>query len=170
MKTTPRLLTFGDVHYETKPPERTDEGEVAAPILRLKLQRPMEPWQQLTHAEIMVHLLDAQKVAGTLIETNQIVCAGCGRVLEREFMELDHILPRSDGGVNDITNRILLCRPCNGYKSSRLTLSGLVGDNKKRGWMQSENRANATRDQARLKADLVRDGLIDIGESVKGTV
>lgn len=154
-----QLLTFGDVHYRNEPPERTDEGEVAAPVLRLKLQRPVEPWQRLTHAQIVSHLLDAQKVPGTLLETNRIVCAGCGRVLEREFMELDHILPRADGGANDISNRILLCRPCNGYKSSRLTLSGLVGDNRKRGWMQNQNLATQARDLARLKSDLVRDGL-----------
>ncbi len=147
------------IHYATTAPERTDEGEAAAPVLRLKLQRPVEPWQRLKHAQIVSHLLDAQKVPGTSTEANDVVCAGCGRVLEREFMELDHILPRADGGANDISNRILLCRPCNGYKSSRLTLSGLVGDNRKRGWMQSQHLATAARDQARLKSDLVRDGL-----------
>ena len=147
------------IHYATTAPERTDEGEIAAPVLRLKLQRPVEPWQRLTHAQIVSHLLDAQKLPGTPTEANKIVCAGCGRVLEREFMELDHILPRADGGANDISNRILLCRPCNGYKSSRLTLSGLVGDNRKRGWMQNQNLATDARDQVRLKSDLVRDGL-----------
>ena len=39
---------------------------------------PSEPWQRLTHAQIVEHLLDAQKVPGTLVDANQIVCAGCG--------------------------------------------------------------------------------------------
>ena len=64
-----------------------------------------------------------------------VICAGCGRELEREFMELDHIHPRADGGENHITNRILLCRPCNGKKGQYLTLRGLLRENKKSaGW------------------------------------
>ena len=149
-----------EIHYETEPPERTDEGEIAAPILRLRLQRPTELWQRLTHAQIVEHLLDAQKAQGTLVDANQIVCAGCGRILEREFMELDHIQPRAEGGANDITNRILLCRPCNGRKSADLTLRGLIRENRRQKWMQSEGRANVARDQARLKADMVSNGLL----------
>ena len=154
-QTNARLLTFGDIHYSKTPPERTDEGEVAAPILRLKLKRPMEPWQLLSHKQIVDHLVAAQTgVVG------MVVCAGCGRELEREFMQLDHIQPRAEGGVNDITNRILLCQPCNGRKSADLTLRGLIRENKRQNWMQSEARAKLTQDSARVKADLIRDGLI----------
>ena len=66
-----------------------------------------------------------------------VMCAGCGRVLEREFMQLDHITPRSDRGENHILNRILLCGPCNRRKRNYLTLSGLLRENKKKdvGWM-----------------------------------
>ena len=156
METTRLLLTFGDVHYRTEPQERTDEGEVAAPVLRLRLQRPREPWQRLSHAQIVEHLVEAQ--ADNSISP-MVVCAGCGRVLECEFMELDHILPREDGGANDISNRILLCRPCNGRKSATLTLTGLFRENRCAGWMQSESRAKDAQDQARLRADMVRDGM-----------
>jgi len=58
--------------------------------------------------------------------------AGCGRLLEREFMQLDHIQPKAEGGANHILNRILLCGPCNRIKSNRLTLSGLRAENQKR--------------------------------------
>ena len=61
-----------------------------------------------------------------------VICAGCGRVLEREFMQLDHITPKSDRGTNDILNRILLCGPCNRRKRDNLTLRGLLRENKKR--------------------------------------
>ena len=149
-------LTFGDVHYSTDPPERTDEGEVAGPTLRLRLQRPVEPWQRLTHAEVVTHLVEAQASH----QTSAVVCAGCGRVLEREFMQLDHINPRAQGGANDITNRILLCQPCNGRKGARFTLIGLRTENKRQGWMQSEALAKLAQDNAHLRGDLVKDGMV----------
>ena len=56
-------------------------------------------------------------------------CAGCGRVLESEFMELDHITPKGEGGADNILNRVLLCRSCNGRKSNTLTMMGLRREN-----------------------------------------
>ena len=43
--------------------------------------------------------------------------------------------PRSDGGLNHITNRVLLCGPCNRLKSNQYTLSGLRRQNQKLGYM-----------------------------------
>ena len=140
------------VTYTTGPPVRTDENEVAAPFLQLKVQRELEPWQRLRHAEIVEHLVEAQN------HLELIICAGCGRVLEREFMQLDHINPRAQGGANDITNRILLCQPCNGRKGADYTLIGLVRRNKKIGWTQNADRARLAQDSARQKAEAVRDG------------
>ena len=51
------------------------------------------------------------------------------------YLQLDHNTPRSDGGLNHISNRMLLCGPCNGIKSNTLTLSGLRRENAKRGRM-----------------------------------
>ena len=140
------------VHYETAPPARTDDDELAAPILKLKITRPKEEWERLSHKQIVKVL---ESVQGNGI--GHITCGGCGRVLEREFMELDHILPKADGGRNDIANRILLCRPCNGKKRSDLTLSGLVRANKKSGWMQDETAAKLAQSYARDKAEWVRN-------------
>ncbi len=88
-----------------------------------------------------------------------VICGGCGRVLEREFMQLDHITPKSDRGENHILNRILLCGPCNRRKRNYLTLSGLLRENKKKdvGWMQDEGRALLAQDSARNRAEWVRD-------------
>ena len=89
-----------------------------------------------------------------------VVCAGCGRILEREFMQLDHINPRAQGGASDITNRILLCQPCNGRKSASYTLIGLIRENKRQGWMKNETRAKGAQSQARLRADLVMNKMV----------
>ena len=132
-------------------PERTDEDDtLPTPTLRLRIQRPREAWEKLTHSQIRGHLTEAQTVAG------MVVCAGCGRRLESPFMELDHIQPKSEGGVDNITNRIMLCAPCNGYKSDRLTLRGLRDRNKKEGWMLDQSDAQIAQTKARDKAESVR--------------
>ena len=51
------------------------------------------------------------------------------------YLQLEHKTPRSEGGLNHISNRMLLCGPCNRIKSDRLTLNGLRAENRKRGRM-----------------------------------
>ena len=134
--------------YTEDAPVRNDGGEDAPAFeLPLRKQRQVEAWQKLSHAEMRDILYDAQEG----------VCGGCGRELEKEFMELDHIMPRADGGSNDITNRIMLCSPCNRKKSHTLTLSGLVRENRKSGWMRDANRAKRAVDLARLMADKIKN-------------
>ena len=156
------LLTFGDVYYSTAPPIRTDDREIAAPNLKLKLQRAVEPWQRLSNREIRNILAVAQAVDGL------VGCAGCGRALEREFMQLDHIQPKSDGGDNHITNRVLLCSPCNSEKSNDKTMPGLQRANKRSGWMQDESQAREMRDRASMRASWIRDqwGTTECGEFI----
>ena len=155
MEDSRQLLREPDpqIYYVTEPPERTDEGEEAAPFLPVKersgQKRPIEAWQKLTHAQIREHLAEAQGQA------NGIICAGCGRVLEIEFTHLDHKQPRADGGDNWITNRILLCSPCNGKKSADLTLTGLRNRNKRDKWMRDENLARIAESKAKDKAEEV---------------
>jgi len=144
-------VTLPQIHYETEPPRRSDENELAAPSLKLKTPRAVEPWEKLTHRQMVRILEHAQRSNGN------VICAGCGRELEREFMELDHITPRADGGENHIRNRILLCRPCNGKKGQYLTLRGLLRENKQVNWMKDEGLAQLAREHARERADWVRD-------------
>ena len=150
---TDRLFTFGDVTYSTEPPERTDAGDVAAPYLPARYQRPTEAWQRISRAQIVGYLVEAQA------HQDGVICGGCGRALEREFMQLDHITPRSDRGANDITNRILLCQPCNGKKADRFTLRGLTRENKRDGWMKDETLARIAQDSATARAERVRSEL-----------
>ena len=148
-----RLFTFGDVTYTTEPPIRTDEGEEAAPYLPVPQRRATEAWQRLSHKDMVARLEDAQA------EGDGVACGGCGRVLEREFMQLDHIRPRAGRGDNFITNRILLCQPCNGRKREDLTLPGLIKANKKEGWMRDELLARIAQEKAAAMAERVRDEL-----------
>ena len=144
-------VSLPQIHYETDAPRRSDANELAAPSLKLRTRRPMEDWQRLTHRQMKRVLEWAQRSNGN------VICAGCGRELEREFMELDHIMPRADGGENFINNRILLCRPCNGRKAQYLTLRGLLRENTKVDWMVDAGQAQMAREKAQEKADWLRD-------------
>ncbi len=147
------VLPFGDLYYETEPPERTDDGDEAVPLLPTinKRQEPRELWQKLSRRQIVDHLTEAQCLTEELV-----TCAGCGREMEPPFMELDHITPRADRGTNDISNRILLCRPCNGKKSDGLTMKGLLRRVKKEKWMQDEIKAKWAREAAQRRYEKLR--------------
>ena len=132
-------------------PARTDDNEAAAPVLNLKRRRPTEPWQQITNA-LMRRILNVVQQRNGLTG-----CAGCGRLLEADFFHLDHISPKSQGGENYITNRILICAPCNSRKSDTKTLKGLQNDNRKDKWMKDRKLAEEIQSLARMRAEWIRD-------------
>ena len=123
------LFVEGDITYTTTPPQRTDDGDSAAPHLRVK-ERVKEPdGPKQSRAEMYDYL----------IRQNGLKCQGCDRQFDDpRYLELDHNVPRSDGGINHISNRILLCGPSNKVKSNIYTLSGLRRENKKRGFMAGQ--------------------------------
>ena len=145
-------LTFGDIHLNTAPPVRTDDDDIPVPNLKLRLRRGQEPWQRLTNWQIRAILCEAQLVGEGLVG-----CAGCGRTLEPEFMELDHILPKSENGEDNIINRILLCGPCHGRKSDWLTMRGLRDANLKAGWLKDRKLAEQMQAKALLRSTRIRD-------------
>ena len=141
--------------YTEDAPERDDGGADAPTFeLRLRKQPPKEQWQKLSHARMREILIEAQSSTDGLVD-----CAGCGRSLEPEFMELDHINPRAQGGDNWITNRILLCGPCNRRKSADLTIIGLQRQNKRTGWMHNPQTADSALIRANKRAqEIALDG------------
>ena len=102
------------------------QGEAAKGLQRLQAKRQEPPGPRMSTAQIKAKL----------IETDGLICQGCDRTFDDpRYLEVDHIVPRADGGVDHISNRVLLCRPCNGTKSDRFTLSGLRRENARRGKM-----------------------------------
>ena len=71
-------------------------------------------------------------------------CQGCGRDynFHPRVLEVDHIRPRSDGGSDTYDNLTLLCPPCNRAKLDRMTLTGLQQQNRRDGYLLSENERN----------------------------
>ena len=107
--------------FTTTVPERTDEGE-NAPLLAIVHGAP-EPRRNPYNYEQMKAIL---------IELFGYQCWGCDFVPpenikqpRERFLELDHIIPKSEGGGPEIQNRALLCRPCNGDKKDTHNLTWL---------------------------------------------
>ena len=123
-----QLLTDADpqIHYLTEPPVRTDDGDEAVPFLQVT-ERYAEPNGPRMSRAAMLEFLLAQHGAR---------CQGCDRTFDdSRYLELDHNTPRSDGGLNHIMNRILLCGPCNRLKSNQYTRAGLRRLNQRLGYM-----------------------------------
>ena len=113
-----RSSTNPQIHYVTAPPERTDEAEAAVPFLQVteRYKEPAGP--KMSRQEMFEHLIRQYGQR----------CQGCDRAFDDpRYLQLDHNTPRADGGINHITNRVLLCGPCNMLKSNIYTLSGLRG-------------------------------------------
>ena len=117
----------GISYYHTEPPVRTD-GETdqdSVPELSHVYQHHLEPLH--SHAEMHQFLVDQFGLK----------CWGCNFVPpDKRYLHLDHIVPKSDGGTNDIDNRALLCQPCNSKKSNTMSLTSLRRQNKKEGYIQ----------------------------------
>ena len=124
------IYTKGMITYSKKPLKRTDGGSEAVPFLEIKMKefddRIQDPYSNTKKKEL-------------LLERDGPVCQGCGIGLHARYLELDHKLPRVDGGSNLLRNRILLCGPCNKLKRHLYTISWLRKENKKLGYMIDEN-------------------------------
>lgn len=115
-----------EMHYQTEPPTRTDQNEQTPP--ELAHVYPIETQYQLRHAEMH----------DILVNQFGLKCWGCNFIPpDKRYLHLDHIIPKTDGGTNDIDNRALLCQPCNTKKSNTMSLNALRRQNKREGYMQS---------------------------------
>ena len=113
----PQLQAACEIRYI--PPARTDDGESAphlGPVYRRRRPATMR----------------RQEMLDILVEQWGVRCWGCGfEPPTAEFLELDHILPDSEGGSNELENRAPLCGPCNKRKSNTMTLTALRQDNRR---------------------------------------
>ena len=125
------LLTFGDVHYLTVPPKRTDYED------------PM-PYFQTPTAQTRRRYPPPREQHQRLLDDIGAYCQGCGANygFDPRVLEVDHIRPKADGGSDAYDNLTLLCPPCNRAKSDRLALTGLQMQNRKEGYLKPENEPN----------------------------
>src|SRR5471030_1183497 len=55
-----------------------------------------------------------------VFERDRNACQYCARVLPRELLNLDHVIPRNDGGKTTWENIVCSCVKCNTRKANRL--------------------------------------------------
>ena len=80
------------------------------------------------------------KMKEILIQKFGLMCWGCDFKAPRiQYLQLDHMDPKSEGGSNALDNRALLCPPCNALKSNTMTLTGLRQENYRKGFTTVEN-------------------------------
>ena len=114
--------------------------------------RELYPWEKLTRRQMTRILAEAQQN-----EQDEVTCAGCGVSMEIEFMEMDHINPKSSSGPDTIDNRILLCRPCNRIKGQRFTLPGLWQENVRRKRMRDLDITQKAKDNAWIASQKAKE-------------
>lgn len=44
------------------------------------------------------------------------ICKACGEIVT-EYHQIDHIVPKREGGTDELSNLQLLCRPCHSAKT-----------------------------------------------------
>ena len=116
------------VRTPTEAPERTDDGEAAAPELMLVSPKP-------TGRRIPI-----REVRERLIVRDGLRCQGCGwEPHQVDYLQVDHNRPKTLGGKDEMDNYALLCDPCNRKKSNKLTLWELRQERASDGdWMNEE--------------------------------
>ena len=127
-----RLVNFGEITLTSLPPVRTDGGDSPAPAFDTPTGRkgPRYPAPRTQH--------------GKLLSDIGPFCQGCGRDygFDPRVLEVDHRMPKSDGGNDHYDNLTLLCPPCNKAKRDRLTLTGLQAENRRQGHLVPEREVN----------------------------
>ena len=93
-------------------PKRADDGATAIDLRPVKPSKA-KPLTEKQRADAIDFHYERQKG----------LCRGCGAALNRHkaarAIEVDHIIPRSRGGGNEMKNLQLLCHACNGDKRDR---------------------------------------------------
>ena len=67
----------------------------------------------------VLHPTDLQTIKATLYASQQGRCNGCKHPAPIHMLTIDHIVPRSKGGLDTASNLQLLCHTCNAIKGNR---------------------------------------------------
>jgi HNH endonuclease len=83
--------------------------------------RPAPLVQEQRNPDILPFIMNRQqyKVYRVRLWTRDPHCVYCGNRIAADKGTLDHILPKSQGGLDQPHNLILACEPCNSTKAGR---------------------------------------------------
>lgn len=102
-----------------------DLSPKAADLVKIRLQKEMGVFYEVNHRLDIPRRTDQEQVQDykthrhTLYGVQEGLCAGCLVMFPFRNMTVDHVVPRSRGGGDHVTNLQLLCGACNSMKGSR---------------------------------------------------
>ena len=102
-----------------------DLSAKAADLVKLRLRKEMGLFYDVHHRLDIPRRLDQGDVPNyrthkhTLFGTQEGLCAGCRVGFPFRNMTVDHVVPRTKGGTDHMTNLQLLCAACNSMKGTR---------------------------------------------------
>ena len=121
MRNETKIFDADSVEEHLEPPIRTDGGRTAAnPLPEVKKTRGGRKRfdSKAAKEQLLAH------------PDWDWVCDGCDTRIENpRYFEVDHDVPVSKGGSDDILNLVLICGPCNRTKSNKMTRAELRNHN-----------------------------------------
>ncbi|HEW97085.1 MAG: hypothetical protein DRR16_23190 [Candidatus Parabeggiatoa sp. nov. 3] len=99
--------------------QRLVRGFVRAQIDKINAKKnPHKPPRPLTKSNKRIPI--PKSVRYTVLHRDHYQCVACGRKAAQVELEIDHIVPVSKGGTNDLNNLQTLCKECNRGKAARI--------------------------------------------------
>lgn len=96
---------------------RTNDAEVAAALLNCLIQAGNRTIGLNEDESLKDRRRISKEVRNAVWIRDGACCVECGA---SDYLEFDHVIPVSKGGGNTVENIQVLCRGCNGRKSSRI--------------------------------------------------
>lgn len=120
--------------YQKVHPEKVKEIKQRHSIKRAEqIQERVKNWinNNPIHSRMLKHVNRAENIDITLdgfvelynkfkIGDNLFYCHYCGAKLSFSQTQIDHVMPLSKGGLNQMDNMVIACQPCNSKKGSKI--------------------------------------------------
>jgi 5-methylcytosine-specific restriction endonuclease McrA len=96
-----------------------ETGEDGTEYLHTVSFRLLVPKIILLHSYDKLPIKDVKFTRYNIFERDRNRCQYCGHVFERRDLNLDHVIPKDQGGHTTWTNIVCSCKQCNTHKGNR---------------------------------------------------
>src|SRR5690606_30879863 len=76
-------------------------------VIRLRYKSTFKRKRRISYSDHLIFFRDKN------------TCQYCGQVHPRNKMDIEHVIPKGQGGKTEITNVVVACKPCNSKKGCR---------------------------------------------------
>ncbi len=73
---------------------------------------------RFTHSSRLGRGKIPREIRFQVYERDEYTCQFCGKRFEVEHLTIDHLIPIAGGGLDEVTNYVTSCRPCNEEKAA----------------------------------------------------